>query len=100
LLTHKVNGPANKIRARLPISKGFARMLGLFNCRFQDERNRAFAWFPVDSTQQHCIVLRGFPSWASKDDRRSGAGRNPERDFASWTMLWTPAFAGATELLF
>jgi hypothetical protein len=29
-----MNGPANKIRARLPISKGFARMLGLFNCRF------------------------------------------------------------------
>jgi hypothetical protein len=32
-----VNGPANKIRARLPILTEFARMLGLFNCRFQVE---------------------------------------------------------------
>jgi hypothetical protein len=33
-------------------------------------------------------------------DRHSGAGRNPGSGWAPCAMLWTPAFAGVTELPF
>jgi hypothetical protein len=58
-----VNKPANKIRARLPISKGFARMLNLFDCHFQVQPKNGSSVTPAQVGVQNWSPRFGAISW-------------------------------------